>query len=225
MRLFRRFSLVLIGLSSCVAARTLPPGSYLETKPNTMLFTQRELIVNPDGRVRYLVHVDDVSMGREGSGTYRLRGRSLELRLNGQPDTATARASSTPLPATEQRLHFFASTLAGPGKSEPLAGLTVLARDAAGQPVAAAATDADGYAELPWSAASAPQTVEITGIGWQRWQQAWPAGPATFRVQLRPQPYEAYAAGTRKTFALLAASPQQIVLRQGRDTLTLVRRP
>lgn len=37
--------------------------------------------------------------------------------------------------------------------------------------------------------------------------------------------YYVYAAGTRKLFQMLAVSPQRLVLRQGADTLTLVRQP
>ncbi|MCC3159978.1 hypothetical protein LJ737_22260 [Hymenobacter sp. 15J16-1T3B] len=190
-----------------------------------MLFTSRELVVYPDGHIRYFHHTDDESMSREGSGTYRLRGRHLELRLSGQADTTQSRAACTPLPATDGRLQFFVSARTGSGPLEPLDGLTVLARNAAGAVVAAVPTDARGYAELPLAPNTAPQTVEITGIGWRRWQQAWPAVSAVFRVQLVPQSYQPYAPGTRKTFGVLAASPQQLVLRLGADTLRLVRRP
>ncbi|RTQ49546.1 hypothetical protein EJV47_12015 [Hymenobacter gummosus] len=225
MHLFHRIVPVLLGLSSCAAPRTLLPGSYLETKPNVMLYTSRELVVQPANRVRYLVHVDDISMGREGSGTYRLRGRRLELQLNGQPDTATARTNSRPLAASDQQVQLSVSTQAAAGTSEPLPGLTVLVRDAAGAIVAATPTDSAGYAALPWQPSTTPQTIEITGIGWLRWQRPWPTGPTAFRVQMVPQPYEPYPAGTRKLFQLLAASPQQLVLLQGADTLTLVRQP
>lgn len=225
MHLFRRVFPVLFALGGCAGARTLPPGTYLQMRPNTVLLTSRELTVYPDGQIRYQLHTDDLSMSRESQGRYRRRGRHLELQLNGQPDTTTARTSYTPLPATDRRLRFFVSTTAETGQPEPVQGLTVLVRNAAGQPINGAATDSDGYAELTWGAATAPQTVEITGIGWQRWQRPWPAEPATFRVQLRPQPYEAYAAGTRKTFTVLAASPERLVLLQGADTLTLVRQP
>ncbi|RAK68391.1 hypothetical protein [Hymenobacter edaphi] len=225
MRFPTRFLLGLCGLGSCAAPRALPPGSYLETRPNTVLFTSRELVVYPDGRIRYFLHTDDVSMGREGSGTYRLRPRRLELRLSGPPDTTQGRATSTPLPPTDRRLQFYVSTQPTSGQPEPLQGLTVLARNAAGAVVAAVPTDAGGYAELPLGPAAAPRTIEIAGQGWRRWRQPWPAGPTLFRVQLVPQPYQAYAPGTRKTFALLAMSPLRLVLRQGPDTLTLVRRP
>ena len=225
MRLFLRIFPLLLGLGSCAAPRTLPPGTYLETKPNAVLFTSRELVVQPNNRVRYLVHVDDISMGREGSGTYRLRGRRLELRLSGQPDTTTARTSSGRLAGTDQQVQLSVSTQAAASASEPLAGLTVLVRDAAGAIVAAVPTDLAGYAALPWQPSVTPQTIEITGIGWQHWQKPWPAHPTAFRVQMVPQPYQAYGAGTRKTFTLLAASPQRLVVLQGADTLTLVRQP
>ncbi|GAB3830838.1 carboxypeptidase-like regulatory domain-containing protein [Hymenobacter jeollabukensis] len=215
----------LCGVCSCAAPRTLPPGSYLETRSNAVLFTSRELVVYPDGHVQYLLHADDRSMAREGSGTYRLRGRHLKLHLNGQPDTARAQATGTPLPPTDQRQQFYITARAGAGPPAPLSGLTVLARNAAGAIVAAAETDSEGYAELPLVPPAAQQTIEITGVGWRRWQQPRPAEPTTFRVQMVQQPYHPYAPGTRKSFGVLARSPQQLLLRLGADTLRLVRRP
>lgn len=93
---------VLCSLSSCAILPKPIPGVYFETRPDTVLLTSRELILYPDGRAQYLVHTDNMSMSRQGSGTYQLRGRRLELLLNGLPDTAATRTIRTPLPTTDR---------------------------------------------------------------------------------------------------------------------------
>ncbi|WP_460676882.1 carboxypeptidase-like regulatory domain-containing protein [Hymenobacter coalescens] len=214
-------------LTSCAATRPeLLPGTYIETRPNAVLFSSKELRLYPGHRFRYFQHEDVLAMARTGAGTYRLRGQQLELRFDGLPDTAASRASAQPVPFVTDKpeVQVLVTTLEETGQQAAVGGVTVLLRDAAGQIIGGTSTGADGYAALPLAQATAPGTLEVTGIGFATWRQAWPAQAVRYHVALALQPYQPYAAGTRKSFKILSQAPGRLVL-QARDTITLAAQP
>ncbi|OON66714.1 carboxypeptidase-like regulatory domain-containing protein [Hymenobacter sp. CRA2] len=214
-------------LTSCTATRPeLVPGIYVETRPNAVLFSSKELRLYAGHRFRYFQHEDVVGTEREGAGTYRLRGRQLELLFDGQPDTVTSRASAQPVPfvTDEPEVQLLVTTLEETGHNATVGGATVLLRDAAGRVIGGTSTGADGYAALLLAQGTPPSTVEVTGIGFATWRQAWPTQAVRYHVTLALYPYKPYAPGTRRSFKILSQVPGRLVL-QDRDTITLVARP
>ncbi|NVO83654.1 carboxypeptidase-like regulatory domain-containing protein [Hymenobacter terrestris] len=192
-----------------------------------MLFSSKQLVLYPDQQFDYYQHEDAMEMGKQGAGTYRQRGQWLQLRFEGQQSAARSRGRQRLLGDGPDSLVLTFHIRGGFGADslQPVEGATVLLRDAAGKVLSGVSADSRGRATLPFTTPSRGQLVEVTAIGFDVWQQAWPAQPSAFVVRLVPRLGRSVPAGTSWGFRQLPALPDQLRLRWGADTVRFLRRP
>jgi hypothetical protein len=151
----------------------LTPGTYIETKPNVIFFSTKELRLYPDGRLAFFQWSDAINSSQQAAGTYRLRGKHLELTFDGSAPMPPSQAAH-PLPAATngKGVLFTVRCSDGEGKAEPLPGANVVLRDSASRTIEVYACDQAGQTVLlPLKQTSKPHSVEVYSIGFQSWKQ------------------------------------------------------
>lgn len=211
-----------LALSACAAPRQLTTGAYLETLPNTILFSSKELRLYPEHRFAYYQHTDMVGAGKHGTGTYELLGRTLLLHFNGQPAEPATETEQRPLPTNTHAWRFVVTTTNHHGISLPLAGATLTVFDEAGGEMKTIACDTAGRAEVPALSSIQARSVLISMIGFEPWKQRLSETSTAYDIALRPNFGQAYPEGTTLEFGVLKHGAGRLVLREGKSTISMV---
>ena len=220
--------LLVAGLAACAPVR-LVAGSYSETRgPGVVMWEGKELRLAGDHTFWYSYWSDDISSGRYGTGTYRILGNKLKLSFTAQP-TSIPTVVARPLVSGSDSLVLaftvVGSETYGSALTTALPGATVIAYGTAGQPLAAASTDAQGRAVLRLPRAARAQQLLVQSIGFVEWRQECPTRSTAYQLALPANAGTPYAAGTRKEFRVLRHTDTTLVLGQGPRVTTLRRQP
>jgi hypothetical protein len=222
---FFLFGFLTLGLTHCATHGTLPLGKYAETRgPGVVLFEGKELHLHPDHRFEYTHWTDMVGEGRQGRGTYSVRGQQLRLRFDGGLTPPVPQVEPQPgpeLPASDS-VAVLVTLRHGQAAA---AGLTVLVMGEAGRMLSGASSNAAGQARLVCARTDRPNRFIVSGIGFQSVEHPWPEKSSAYAVHLAEQLDPAVPAGHVLTFRVLEQTTAKLILQQGRDTLVLVPSP
>lgn len=218
--------LLAAGASACATSKRLATGDYSETRgPNVILFSGRELCLNPDQTFTYAHWSDDISSSRYGTGTYWFTHKKLRLVFE---NTIPSKIETQSIPLVVRPdsivLTFLVQSLENPAIAVPLAGVTILARTAS-LPIVGVATDATGHATLRLGRSGQSAMLAVSSVGFLTWQQACPAGNTAYKLQLPMDLGTPYEAGIVKEFWVRHHREKQLVLAQGKQVITLVAQP
>lgn len=225
----KNFCLVLLaaGASACAVPKVLATGDYVETRgPRIILFESKELQLNPDQTFTYVQYNDDLSSAKHGTGKYELTNSKLRLTFTAQPPTVPeVQAQVYPLAVHPDSLilTFWVKSQQN-ARVCALSGATIIVQSAPGQASRGTATDIAGRATLRLARVAQPQNVVISNIGFISCQLT-ALSSAAYEVELPLNLGTPYGAGMVKEFQLLRQTDRQLVLRQGKKRITLLRQP
>lgn len=219
------FYLLLLA-SACATSKRLAAGNYSETRgPNVILFSGRELRLNPDQTFTYAYWSDDISSSRYGTGMYQFTHKKLRLVFE---NTVLPKIETQFIPLTVRPdsivLTFLVQSLENPSTALPLVGATIVPRTTS-PPIVGVTTDGTGHATLRLAQSGHSAILAVSSTGFLTWQQACPAGNTDYKLQLPADLGTPYEAGVVKEFWVRHHSEKQLVLAQGKQIITLVAQP